>query len=71
MSPHNDWLNLFAVSVSATVFPSLKLSKHEIVWKQHTTFLNRVRDDSKRYAGSKAFFALKGRTDITWNIRVW
>ena len=49
-------------------FPSLKLSKHEIVWKQHTTFLNRARDDSKRYAVSKAFFALKGRTDITWNI---
>ena len=26
-------------------FPSLKLSKHEIGWKQHTTFLNRARDD--------------------------
>ena len=49
-------------------FPSLKLSKHETVWKQHTTFLNRARDDSKRYAVTKAFFALKGRTDITWNI---
>ena len=29
-------------------FPSLKLSKHEIALKQHTTFLNRTRDDSKR-----------------------
>ena len=51
--------------------PSLKLSKHEIVWKQHATFLNRARDSSKRYGVTKAFFALKGRTDITWNIRVW
>ena len=49
-------------------FPSLKLSKHEIVWKQHTKFLSRARDDSKRYAVTKAFFVLKGRTDITWNI---
>ena len=49
-------------------FPSLKLSKHELVWKQHTTFLNQARDDSKRYTVTKAFFALKGRTDITWNI---
>ena len=40
-------------------FPSLKLSKHEIVWKQHTTFLNRARDDSIRYAVTKVFFALK------------
>ena len=52
-------------------FPSLKLSKLEIVWKQYTTFLNRARDDSKRYTVTKAFFALKGRTDITWNIIVW
>ena len=49
-------------------FPPLKLSKHELVWKQHTKFLNRARDDSKRYAVTKAFFALKGRTDITKNI---
>ena len=49
-------------------FPSLKLSKHEIVWKQQTKFLNWARDDSKRYAVTKAFFVLKGRTDITWNI---
>ena len=40
-------------------FLSLKLSKHEIVWKQHTTSLNRARDDSKRYAVTKALFALK------------
>ena len=53
------------VSVSATVFPSLKLGKDEIVSKQHTTFLNKARDDSKRYAVTKAFFALEGRTDIT------
>ena len=45
--------------------PYLKLSKHEIVWKQHTGILNRARDDSKRYAVPKAFFARKGRTDIT------
>ena len=50
------------------LFPSLKLSKHEIVWKQHMTFLNQARDDSKRYAVTKAFFAPKGRIDITWNI---
>ena len=49
-------------------FPSLKLSKHELVWKQHTKFLNWARDDSKRYPVTKAFFVLKGRTDITWNI---
>ena len=47
---------------------SFELSKHAIVWKQHTTFLNRDRDDSKRYAVTKAFFALKGGTDVTWNI---
>ena len=41
-------------------FPSLKLNKHEVVWKLHTTFLNRARDDSKRYAA----FALKGTTDV-------
>ena len=29
-------------------FPSLKLSKHEIVWKTHTTFFNRVWGDSKK-----------------------
>ena len=45
----------------------LKLSKHEIVWTQHT-FLNRTGDDSKRCSDEKAFFAIKGRTDITWNI---
>ena len=50
------------------LFPSLKFSKHKIVSKQHTKFLNRARDDSKRYAVTKAFFALKGRTDITRNI---
>ena len=49
-------------------FLSLKLSKLEIVWKQHMTFLNRAGDVSKRYAVTKAFFAFKGRTDITWNI---
>ena len=51
-------------------FPSLKHSRHKIVWKQHTTFLNPARDDSKRYmyTATKAFFALKGRTDITWNM---
>ena len=49
-------------------FPSLKLDKHEIVWKQHDIFLNRARDDSKRYAVTEAFFAPKGRIDITWNI---
>ena len=64
MSPLKNWLNLFAVSISATVFPSLKLSKHEIVWKQHATILNRARDNSKRYAVTKAFFALKGRIDM-------
>ena len=42
-------------------FPSLK---HEIVWKQHTKFLNWARDDSKTYAATKTFFALEGRTDI-------
>ena len=99
MSPFKDWLNLFAVSVSATVsvaifgkfllshklrnvsgeyicellvlfhrgenkqaaekihwFPSLKLRKHEIVWKQHTTFLNRPRDDSKDTPSQKHSF---------------
>ena len=40
-------------------FPSLKLSKHEIVWNQHTEFLNRARDDSKRYAVTKAFLCTK------------
>ena len=50
------------------LFPSLKLSKQEIVWKQHMKFLNWARDDSKRYAVTKVFFALKRRTDITWNI---
>ena len=50
-------------------FPSFKLRKHEIVWKHHTAFLTRARNDSKRYAVTKAFFALKGRTDkCTWNI---
>ena len=37
-------------------------------WSTHgddTTFLNRARDDSKRYAVTKAFFPLKGRADIT------
>ena len=29
-------------------FPPLKLSKHEIVWKQHTTSLNRARDDFQK-----------------------
>ena len=48
-------------------FPLLKLGKHKIIWKQHTTFLNGAMDDSKRYVVTKAFFALKGRTDITWN----
>ena len=28
-------------------FPSLKLSKHEIVWKEHTTFFNRAREIPK------------------------
>ena len=49
-----------------TSFRSLKLSKHEILWKQHTTFVNQARNDSKRYTVTKAFFALKERTDITW-----
>ena len=40
-------------------FPTLKLNKHEIVWKQHTTFFNRARDNSKIYVVTKAFFALK------------
>ena len=31
---------------------------------QHTTFLNRARDDFKRHTVTKAFIALKGRTDI-------
>ena len=52
-------------------FPRLKFSKHEIVWKQHATFLNRAKDDSKRCAVIKAFLALKGRTDITWNINCY
>ena len=63
MSPLKDWLNLFAVSISATV----SACKHERVWKQHTTFLNQARDDSKRCTVTKVFFALKRRTDITWN----
>ena len=46
------------------MFPSSELSKHEIVSKQHTTFLNRARDNSKILAVTKAFFALKGRTDM-------
>ena len=49
-------------------FSSLKISKHELVWKQHTKFLNQARDDSKRYNVTKAFCVLKGRTDITWTI---
>ena len=52
-------------------FPRFKFSKHEIVWKQHATFLNRAKDDSKRCAVTKAFLALKGRTDITWNINCY
>ena len=52
-------------------FPRLKFSKHKIVWKQHATFLNRAKDDSKRCAVTKAFLALKGRIDITWNINCY
>ena len=49
-------------------FLSLKLRKHEIVWKQHPTFFNQARDDSKTHAVTKVFLALKGRTDVfTWN----
>ena len=48
-------------------FPSFKLSKHEIVWKPHTTSLNRARDDSKRYAVTKAFFALKNWYYLKYN----
>ena len=37
--------------------------------------MNPARDDAKRYAVTKAFFALKGRTDIASDItvktRVW
>ena len=43
----------------------VSLSQREIVWRQHTTFLNRDRDDPKRYAVTK-----KRRTDIIWNIRL-
>ena len=93
--PLKDWLNLIAVSISATLstkllilmpltrkcfgwihlwtsrsfhrgenkqapeailwFPSLKLSKHEIVWKPHTTvFLTGLGMIKKRYAVTKA-----------------
>ena len=62
----NFWLVLFhrqenkQAAEEIRSFPSLKLSKHEIVWKQHPTSLSRARDDSKRYAVTKAFFVLKG-----------
>ena len=39
--------------------PSLKLSKHEIVWKPHTTFLNRVRGDSKKIRSHKSVLCTK------------
>ena len=45
-------------------FPSLKLSKHEIDSTRYFS-VNRAGDDSKRWAVTKVFFALKGRTDIT------
>ena len=40
-------------------FPSLKLSKHEIVWKPHTTFFNRVRGDSKKIRCHKSVLCTK------------
>ena len=40
-------------------FPSLKLSKHEIVWKPHTTFFNRARDDSKEIHCHKSVLCTK------------
>ena len=46
------------------LFPSLKLSKHEIDSTRHFS-VNWAGDDSKRCAVTKVFFALKGRTDIT------
>ena len=97
--PLKDWLNLIAVSISATLstkllilmpltrkcfgwihlwtsrsfhrgenkqapeailwFPSLKLSKHEIVWKPHTTFFNRARGDSKKIHCHKSVLCTK------------
>ena len=50
-------------------FPSLKLSKQESLNTAHNIFWTELaRDDSKRHAVTKAFFALKERTDITGNI---
>ena len=46
------------------LFPSLKLTKHEIDSTRHFS-VNWAGDDSKRCAVTKVFFALKGRTDIT------
>ena len=45
-------------------FPSLKLTKTKY-FENSTRHFNRPRDDSKRYAVTKVFFAIKGRTDIT------
>ena len=40
-------------------FPSLKLSKHEIVWKPHTTFFNQVSGDSKKICCHKSVLCTK------------
>ena len=40
-------------------FPSLKLSKQEIVWKLHTTFFNRARGDSKKIRCHKSVLCTK------------
>ena len=40
-------------------FPSSKLSKHEIVWKPHTTFFNRAKGDSKKMHCHKSVLCTK------------
>ena len=40
-------------------FPSLKLSKHEIVWKLHTTFFNRAKEDWKKICCQKRVICSK------------
>ena len=45
--------------------PFLKLSKHKIVENHTQHFLTGLGVIQKRYAVTKAFFALKGRTDVT------
>ena len=44
---------------SIILCPSLKRSKHKIVWKPHTTFFNQARDDSKKICCHKSILCTK------------